>query len=1062
MKEKLVALVPLLAAAMFLGLWLAQLSWGGSPGMMGYLPTPQPGEVCDLCEPNSVWEQACGPLEPGLGYEYLIRCTEESTGSPDDDFYYVDVGAPGTITLDLTGIPPDTDYSIYLYDDHKTLTCSSDNGGNADEHVECPVTRVGRYRVRVWPWTGCSDSDPYTLTVAYPTPPPTPRLTPPPTPPCNIQVDNFGDTDPKNDLRQPSAWGLDPPGCGTLDVSYTGGELRLTYDLTSPGECTAFYSTTLSLNASDYRSLAFEIKGGEQGELSSTAFGLRDKAGHEMRVKAGDLLHQVITDTWQGGNVPLVALGTAVDAGQLDAFFVEIAEARGASQGTIHLDRIRFERSEFPLTVDNFDDRADPNALGGGTGVYTDEIPGTLLETAYTREETYGDSPGSFVISYTLPAGAWALWETYLPDVDLSDYAFLHFYIKGAEGGEKVNLYLADGSERMTYVDVEAYTPISTEWAPVRIPLHAFREISLTDLTKLKFVFEWEPMTGTVFLDNLRFVADTLLVDGFCDGDENNSINGRVGYFTSAPACVATLTSQLSNRTLSLDYDVSAGSECFCGYWSKTQLDLNPYRSLKVKVHSESCEQAGAVAVDTTSIQPDKIKVSDYLLDGLTDYWQEARIPLAASTTVTDWARSDSYVISFEAHRGATQGTTWWDEVAFETACVPLWVDNFNDEGEDSLNALGGSSGTFGGAGSQITASTFITQAYGDVGAGLGLTYDVAAEGYAAWWTELRNANLTGYDRLVFEIKSAQGGEKLNLYLIDADARQGFVNLETYGELSTGWQTAVIPLEDLGAVDLTRVQSLQVAIEWEPEEVAGTLFLDNIRFLPAPACSQASPNRVLLPLVARNYSPLDLNPVWDFESDTDGWTPSKTYTPTLAILDVTTSTLRSLTGRASLAMIVNLVGGDSRLGKGAAYVDLVDYPPAGTSPPLNLTCKPISCWLYVPACGMGDLAEPNYVRLRVKDENGHYGEGAETTVVRNKWFEVELRPRPGSNLDPSHISRLEVEFGARSQDSAYRGKVYVDACGWLEIDPAGTTATGACGPDEEPDRGPPPLPPSED
>lgn len=1059
--KKLVPLVPLVAAAILMSLWLVQLSWGGSLGLAGYLPTPQPGEVCDLCEPNSVWEQACGPLEPGLGYEYLIRCTEEGTDSPDDDFYYVDVGAPGVITLDLTGIPPNTDYSIYLYDDRRTLTCYSDNHGSADEHVECPVTRVGRYRVRVWPWTGCSDSDPYTLTVTYPPPPPTPRLTATPTPPCNIQVDNFGDTDPKNDLREPSAWGLDPPGCGTFDVTYTGGELRLTYDLTAPGECTAFYSTTLSLNASAYRSLAFEIKGGDQGELSSTAFGLRDQAGHEMRVKGGDLLHQVLTDTWQGGNLPLVALGTAVDASQLDAFLIEIAEAQGASQGTIYLDRIRFERSQFPLTVDNFDDLADPNALGGSTGVYMDEIPGTSLETDYTREETYADTPGSFVISYTVPAGAWALWETYLPELDLSDYAFLHFYVKGALGGEKINLYLEDGGEMMTYVDVEDYAPISTEWAPVRIPLHAFSGLSLTDLAKLKFVFEWEPMTGTVFLDNLRFVADTLLIDSFCDSDENNSINGRAGDFTSAPACEATITRQLSNRTLSLDYDVSAGSECFCGYWSKTLLDLNPYRSLKVKMRSEGCEQAGAVAVDTTSIQPDKIRVSDYLLDGLTDYWQVARIPLAASTTITDWARSDSYVTSFEAHRGATQGVNWWDEVSFETACVPLWVDNFNDEGEGGLNALGGSSGTFGGAGSEITASTFLTQAYGDVGAGLGLTYDVPGGEYAAWWTELRSADLTGYDRLVFEIKSARGGEKPNLYLIDADARQGFVNLETYHELSTRWQTIVIPLEDLGGVDLNRVQSLQVAIEWEPGDVASTLFLDNLRFLPAPDCSQAPPNQVLLPLIGRSYSPLDLNPVWDFESDTEGWTQSTIYTPTLAIVDVTTSTFRSLTGKAALAMTVNLVGGDSSLGKGAAYVDLADYPPPGTSAPLNLACKPIACWLYVPACGRGDPVDPNYVRLRVKDENGKYGEGEETTVVRDQWFEVKLRPRPGGELDPSRIIQLGVEFGARSEDSTYRGKVYLDACGWLEIDPAGATATGACGPGEEPDRGLPPVPPSE-
>ncbi|NIV29873.1 MAG: hypothetical protein GWN58_10320, partial [Anaerolineae bacterium] len=67
---------------------------------------------------------------------------------------------------------------------------------------------------------------------------------------------------------------------------------------------------------------------------------------------------------------------------------------------------------------------------------------------------------------------------------------------------------------------------------------------------------------------------------------------------------------------------------------------------------------------------------------GITDQWQEARIPLAASADVTDWTQGDSYVIAFEAGQGASTGTTWWDDVAFETACVPLWVDNFNDADE--------------------------------------------------------------------------------------------------------------------------------------------------------------------------------------------------------------------------------------------------------------------------------------------------------------------------------------------------------------------------------------------
>ena len=78
----------------------------------------------------------------------------------------------------------------------------------------------------------------------------------------------------------------------------------------------------------------------------------------------------------------------------------------------------------------------------------------------------------------------------------------------------------------------------------------------------------------------------------------------------------------------------------------------------------------------------------------------------------------------------------------------------------------------------------------------------------------------------------AEGGEKPNIYLVDGDDERGFVNIETYADLSAQWQMVVIPLQDFGDLDFTRIQALKFAIEWEDADVEGTLFLDNIRFLP--------------------------------------------------------------------------------------------------------------------------------------------------------------------------------------------------------------------------------------
>jgi hypothetical protein len=1024
------------------------------------LPTPRPAEPCDICEPNNSLSEACGPLAAGWDYRYLIRCT----AGLDDDFYYFDLETPGKAVLHLADIPSGADYSIYLYDENKRLICYSDQRGNRPEHVECDLSQLGRYYVRVYPWTGCNDNDPYTLAVSYPTPAPTPVPSPTPTPRCNVHVDDFYGSSPYNDLGLSSGSELDPPGCGIITVTHTGFELQLDYDVTSPG-CTARYTTGLSLDAQPYDLLAFEIKGHDREELASTIVGLSDEAGHRTGVKVGDFLNQVLTDTWQAGNVPLTVFATAVDTTRLDTLFVEFADAQGASQGTIYLDSPRLEMPLAPLTVDNFDDLTDPNGLGGGTGIYADA--GATLETAYTVDSTHDRSPGSHVISYTLPSGTWALWETYTLGVDVSDYALLSFYLKGADGGEKVNLYLEDEDGRKEYVDLEDYVPngaISTNWTAVRVPLQAFKGLMLTHLDKIKFVFEWEPMNGAIFLDDLRFVADTLLIDSFCDQDNNNSLNGDMGLFTSAPSCTAIVTPTLSDDSLRLDYDVTAGPDCYSGYWSQTRLDLNPYRTLTARVRGARYGQAAAISARTIPVSTDKLKLSDYLLDGITDQWQRVRIPLAASPNVTDWTQGDSYVIAFEAGQGASAGTIWWDDVAFETACVPLWVDNFNDADEGDYNALVGYSSVFGEQ-AEITRTTSITQAYGDAGAGLALSYAIPAGKYAGWETDLRNADLSDYDRLVFNARRSVSGDILHIYLKESGGRKAWVPLDDYAKLSTGWQTIAIPLEHFIDLDLRQIQHLQFIIEWESADVEGTLFLDNIRFLPSADCSQITQSQVHVPLIAKGLAPLTLDPVWDFEDGTDGWI-HQTYADSQAVIATESSPFRAQWGRASLAMVVDLIGGDDHRDQGEAFVDLANTPLPNLSVPLDLACKPISCWVYVPTCGLGDPAEPNVVQLFVKDTNGKSEYGPPTRVLRNQWFEVNIRPSTlqpkdgymDTGFSPSAIEQLGIRFKAGRAGVTYRGKVYVDACGWQEIDPGGAAAAQTCQSGKGAGRRLPPLP----
>jgi hypothetical protein len=62
-----------------------------------------------------------------------------------------------------------------------------------------------------------------------------------------------------------------------------------------------------------------------------------------------------------------------------------------------------------------------------------------------------------------------------------------------------------------------------------------------------------------------------------------------------------------------------------------------------------------------------------------------------------------------------------------------------------------------------------------------------------------------------------------------------------------------------------------------------------------------------------------------------------------------------------------------------------------------------------------------------------------------------LKPDGGHKdqyFDPRAIELLGVRFRAGSAGITYRGKVYVDACGWQEIDPTAVVAVEACPPDK--------------
>ena len=118
---------------------------------------------------------------------------------------------------------------------------------------------------------------------------------------------------------------------------------------------------------------------------------------------------------------------------------------------------------------------------------------------------------------------SYAGWEAVFGEagdgLDLTSYASLTFYIRGAQGDEKPNVWLMTllegGGFTRYYRDVEAYTPITSQWRPVTIPLVDFasgslppEQIDMEDISKIQIVFEWyqQSTSGVIYVDDLCVV----------------------------------------------------------------------------------------------------------------------------------------------------------------------------------------------------------------------------------------------------------------------------------------------------------------------------------------------------------------------------------------------------------------------------------------------------------------------------------------------------------------------------------------------------------------------------
>jgi hypothetical protein len=248
-------------------------------------------------------------------------------------------------------------------------------------------------------------------------------------------------------------------------------------------------------------------------------------------------------------------------------------------------------------------------------------------------------------------------------------------------------------------------------------------------------------------------------------------------------------------------------------------------------------EQIYAEFARDSSNEYPKVKISDYLVGGITTTWRAAAIPLDAFG-LSDWSGIDRFSLVAQNAISSGVGEIHVDEVRLLPPVVTM--DDYHDQ--EFENELGGDSGVW-----SSSPSTFMTPTF--VAGNLKLSYDVPPTGSSSYWTSLRTTNLLSHMKnLVFEVRGEQGREKVLAEFADCGIN-GYdhhpkIMIGDYLEdgIATEWRTVAMPL-----VAFTDVQTdADPGIDWscldsfnffvggdEPYDSGqGIIYVDNPRLVP--------------------------------------------------------------------------------------------------------------------------------------------------------------------------------------------------------------------------------------
>lgn len=352
------------------------------------------------------------------------------------------------------------------------------------------------------------------------------------------------------------------------------------------------------------------------------------------------------------------------------------------------------------------------------------------------------------------------------------------------------------------------------------------------------------------------------VLDDFNDGGWLNNWGYDTGsfYSTGVASCIDSrdaTSPQEGPFCLKLDYDVSASSASYAGYFSKLGgEDLSSYTSISFWVKGTGGGEFFKIELKNNSADDNRnhaaVYVTDYLDGGVTTSWQEVTIPFHNFVNLDSWNNMIELVFVFENYQSETnesplQGTIYIDTISFGSSSVnEVRIDYFGDK--LGTCALGGNMGSWEkvkDAGDYTHSFTSTSGNYLSPPCALESIYNATSAnpyggqyiifgGGADGWTEIPH-DFSDYDYVSFYVKAKSENENpkvLRIEIVDS-SNTNFVR--TRDKITTNWQRYLIPLSEFAGLDKSTIKKMTFV--YEREEIdkdegsrQGVLYIDDLWF----------------------------------------------------------------------------------------------------------------------------------------------------------------------------------------------------------------------------------------